>query len=259
MATARAVLIALTLALATLAPRAPGAATRGCLACHTSHLEERGTCVGCHRGSEASTRHNLAHEGLLAGAAAAWNVPGARAVREGERLREMLGCRRCHVTGGRGNTLAIGLDAIVWRRTPDELRASLLHPVTFMPDFALTRGQTDRLIAVLLRDGDRSARLERYAVRFRRERSTQRNVFAERCGGCHRALTPAGALGVGHNGPNLSGLLTEFYPSDDGRPWTRERLSRWLANPRAERPRTTMAPVRLQPGELDELVRLLGR
>lgn len=258
MAAHRAILSAL-LALALGAASDAYAVSTGCLACHASHFERLGTCVGCHRGTEASRRRNIAHTDLLTGAAAAWSVPGSRGVREGERLRDRLGCRRCHVTGGRGNALAIGLDDVVWRRTQQQLRESLQRPVTFMPDFALTDRQADRLIAVLLRDGVRSGRQERYAVRFRREAAGHGGAFAARCGGCHRALTPAGAMGVGGSGPNLSGLLTPHYPTADGRPWTPRRLERWLANPRREKPTTTMLPVRLRPGELDEITHLLER
>jgi cytochrome c2 len=263
MAAHRAVLILALVAGIVCAPAGAHAGARspgpGCASCHeTNHYPTLGTCTGCHRGNAAARREALAHDHLLRGAAAAWSIPGVGAVRDGERLRDALGCRRCHVTGGRGNPLAISLDAAVWRRDQEALRASIQHPATFMPDFGLSTAQADRLIAVLLRDGDRQGRQERYMVRFRGGAATPGNAFVVRCGGCHRALTPLGPLGVGSAGPNLSGLLTEHYPSPDGRRWTRERLERWVANPRAERAITTMHPVEASRPELAQIESLLG-
>lgn len=234
-------------------------ASVSCTSCHESHFASHGACAACHRGNPTTRRLTLAHDRLLAGATAAWGMPGHPAPERGEWLREQLGCRRCHVSGGRGNALALSLDAAVWQRSQAQLRTALRSPASFMPDFALTDAQADTLIAVLLRDAKGTPGDASYLVRFRRG-ATERpaEVFTVRCGGCHRALTPTGALGSSDTGPNLSGLLTEYYPVSDGRAWSRERLERWLANPRTERPQSTMRPVTLQAGELDEIVRLLG-
>lgn len=250
-------------ALAATLAAAAAAATRdapACLACHdTRHYARFGTCTGCHRGDARARREKVAHAGLLRGPAATWSIPGVGSVRDGEWLRDRLGCRRCHVTGGAGNALALSLDAIVWRREQDALRQSIQQPATFMPDFGLATWQVDRLIAVLLRDGDRGGREERYLVRFRPEGEPRPGgAFALKCGPCHRALTPEGPLGVGSAGPNLSGLLSGLYPRTDGRAWDRARLERWVRNPRAEKPGTTMAPVEVSPDELKQIERLLG-
>jgi cytochrome c2 len=257
----RAVLI---LALAAGLLQAPARASAGadanaCAPCHaTRHYPTLGTCTGCHRGNAAARRKALAHDHLLRGAAAAWSIPRVGAVQDGERLRDVLGCRRCHVTGGRGNTFAISLDAVAWRRDQEALRTSIQHPATFMPDFGLSDRQADRLIALLLRDGDRQGRQERYMVRFRGSAATPGNAFVVRCGGCHRALTSLGPLGSGSAGPNLTGLFGEFYPAPEGRRWTRDRLERWVANPRRERPLATMHPVAAAPEELAQIESLLG-
>jgi len=251
-----ALLLAASTRLAAAAPRD----VPSCLACHaTRHWAVVASCTGCHRGDARAARAGVAHTGLLRGPAAAWRLPHVGAVRDGEWLRDVLGCRRCHVTGGAGGALAISLDAIAWRREQDDLRRSIQHPATFMPDFGLATWQADRLIALLLRDGQRAAREERYLVRFGTGGAPARaNAFVTRCGPCHRALTSEGPLGAGSAGPNLSGLLGGFYPRTDGRAWDRARLERWVKNPRAENPRTTMAPVALEAGELDAIARLLG-
>ena len=240
-----------------MAAAAPSARA-GCVRCHAEHFREQGTCAGCHRGNPSASRANLAHERLLSGGAATWGMPDAGAVTEGERLRDALGCRRCHVTGGTGNAYAISLDQIAWRRTQAQLRKAILEPASFMPDFSLTNAQADALIAVLLRDGERDGRESRYLVRFTAPASAAPGAFATRCGGCHRALTPAGPLGTSSSGPNLSGLLTPHYPDSSGTGWTRARLERWLQNPRAERPAATMRPVTLDDAELAEVLGALG-
>jgi hypothetical protein len=235
-----------------------GDATHSCGRCHAAHFEKHGSCTACHRGDPATTRRALAHDRLLTGAAAAWGMPDHLAPARGEQMRDQLGCRRCHVSGGRGNALALSLDEAVWQRSQAQLRAALTEPASFMPDFSLTAAQADTLVAALLRDGKGTAGGASYLVRFRQQPERPTEAFTVRCGGCHRALTSAGALGTSASGPNLSGLLTEFYPVADGRRWSRERLERWLRNPRAERPEATMRPVALQPGELEEIAQLLG-
>lgn len=256
---ALAAVVALGAAAAMLAASRPATATDApsCNGCHPVHYETRGTCTGCHRGDPATRRRDLAHADLLTGAAAAWSMAGAPALAEGERLRDALGCRRCHVTGGRGNALAQSLDALAWKRTQAQLRTSIIEPATFMPDFGLARKQADALIAVLLRDGARGARESRYLVHFRGDAPAAPNAFVKKCGPCHRALTAAGPLGIGADGPNLSGLLTPFYPATDGRAWTAARLADWLRNPRAERPAALMRPVELTPEELAQVDSLL--
>lgn len=230
----------------------------GCVSCHTPHYVRDGTCEGCHRGHPGTGRKELAHDRLLKGAAAAWGMPASAAVAEGERLREASGCRRCHVSGGEGNALAIALDDVVWARGQDELRASIRAPVSTMPDFGFSDEQADRLIAVLLRDARGRPATQRYLVRFRERAAGQPHAFERLCGPCHRALTPAGPMGVGLSGPDLSGLLTAHYPVPDGRRWNRARLERWLRNPREERPHTIMAPVSVTAEELDAIGEVLG-
>jgi cytochrome c2 len=86
---------------------------------------------------------------------------------------------------------------------------------------------------------------ETYRVQFTREAARARSVFEEKGGGCHRRLTPLGPEGSGKDGPNLSGLLTSFYPktAPGNQAWSREALAAWIANPRAFRPNTLMPRV----------------
>jgi cytochrome c2 len=259
----RALLIAAALLAAALGAGASRLAgprqVPACGGCHEAHYAGDGACTGCHRGRADTRRESLAHERLLGGAAAAWGLSGHPDVAAGERLRESSGCRRCHVSGGEGLRHAIALDDVVWEREQADLRASILRPVSTMPDFGFTERQADQLVAVLLRDARGRPATDRYQVRFLDEPAgTAPHAFTRRCGPCHRALTRGGPLGTGFSGPDLTGLLTRFYPAADGRRWDAARLERWLRNPRAEQPHATMPPVTVEPAELDAIVDVLG-
>ena len=66
-----------------------------------------------------------------------------------------------------------------------------------------------------------------------------------------------GGLGRGDIGPNLSGLLTRFYPPNykGQTAWNPRGLQRWLQNPRDIRVNTQMPPIDLN---ADELTNILG-
>jgi cytochrome c2 len=232
----------------------------GCTACHAVHYAAEGSCGDCHRGRATATRKELAHERLIRGRVAQFRLPAAAAPREGERLVDALACRRCHTIGGRGNRLATELDRVVWQREQDALAASIAEPVEGMPPFGLDAARAQSIVAFLLRGADPRATQESYRVHFERRASAPAGAFERLCGPCHRALTPAGLLGSGAAGPNLSGLFTPFYPrtARQDTAWTRQALVDWLRNPRAIRPGTTMPPVVLNEADLRQLLGELG-
>lgn len=231
-----------------------GAVARGegCAACHPAHHVGQGTCVDCHRGNAATARKDLAHDLLLAGAAAAHRMDDGVVVREGAACVERSACRRCHPIDGTGNRLATDLSAVVWTRSEAGLVASIDRPVESMPRFGFSRRQIEVVIAYLLSTRRAAQPQQSYRVRFAEAGAHVPSAFDDRCGGCHRVLTPAGAGGSGAAGPNLSGLFSTFYPATapGGRPWTPEALRAWLRNPRAIRQATTMPP----PGARDDEV-----
>jgi cytochrome c2 len=242
--------------------KAPAAGQRegGCRACHPPHYVREATCEGCHRGDPAAARQQLAHARLLTGRAAEHRLANGLAMRDGKQLVEALACRRCHRIAGEGNRLAADLDAVVWRRSQQELATSILVPVENMPTFGLDRLQVEAVIAFLLRSGNAGQVQDTYRVRFARRAGRDSRVFDTRCGGCHSALGPLGPMGTGSQGPNLSGLFTPFYPATapGNRPWSPEALAEWLRNPRASRPGTTMPPVQLKDDELRDVASQLG-
>ena len=234
-----------------------------CLGCHRVHYANRGSCTGCHRGNQATARKNIAHHLLIPGTYASFTLGETAEVRQGEELMERLACRRCHESGGRGNRFAAPLDAAARDKAPDAIARAIEVPAEGMPDFRLPGGEVTRLVNAVLAGGAKGIKKSGEApetVHFAAGRTAPKDVFSRRCGGCHRMLTGRGRLlGNGRVGPNLSGLLTEFYPSTfRGRErWTGQRLSDWLRNPRTVAPNALMPPVALDRQETRELQELL--
>jgi cytochrome c2 len=201
-------------------------AAESCRTCHAPHHLDRGPCASCHGGDPAAARKKLAHHRLITGRAAEHGLPDSPAVTEGRRRVDRLACRRCHTADSSG----------------------------------LDEGQTEAVIAYLLRSADPKLGTTTYRVRFSKRRAARDSVFETRCGGCHRALAAVGPLGRGSAGPNLSGVFTKFFPpsAPGNRLWTPLTLERWLENPRVLRPRTAMRPVRLDARDFRILVEELG-
>ena len=242
--------------------KAPSTVARekGCRSCHEAHYVREGACQDCHRGDPGAEREELAHERLLTGRAAEYRREDGLGPRDGQRLVETLACRRCHTIGGQGNRLATSLDAVVWKREQALLVTSIREPVENMPQFGLDEAQAEAIVAFLLRSGSPDPPQDTYRVHFTRGASPSPTVFEGECGGCHRFLGPAGPVGTGSAGPNLSGLFTPFYPptAPGERPWTDKALAEWLRNPRASRAHATMPPVALGEHDLRKITAELG-
>jgi cytochrome c2 len=236
-----------------------------CLKCHLVHYEERGSCTACHRGNSGSGRKNIAHHKLISGKFAAFTVGNVAVVREGERLLKQYACRRCHASGKEGgNVLAASLDTVVTAKTPEEIFLSIKKPVLGMPDFQL---QDQELIALVnaIYAGAKKNELRKeerpLAVLFKSRQSDNKDQFTLKCVSCHKTLSESkGLLGIGDYGPNLSGLLTGFYPKSfkRGESWNGERLKKWLENPRNTMPEARMQPVAVTEAELQELLEILA-
>lgn len=254
----------LIVVLALFAPALASSSGGGCLHCHAVHYQELGGCVDCHGGEERTRRKDLAHHDLLPGALTRFRLPQSPMTEAGTRLLETFACRRCHLSGGKGNRLASNLDHRAARR-PLELSASIRRPVDFMPDFHFIDEQIVQLLNALLlgaRNSEPTVAEVPRVVHFEGNRDPLENPFVKHCGGCHRMLTSRhGALGRGAAAPNLSGLLTEPYPANFGPdllPWTRERLKTWLENPRRQRTLTPMRPPLLNEEELAALLNIFS-
>lgn len=234
-----------------------------CLKCHPSHYAALGSCVACHRGNPSAERINVAHYRMIAGRFAAFTLGDVPVVKEGNRLMDQYACRRCHVSGRRGNRLATPLDTLIDEKTPEEIAEAIRGPAQGMPNFRLSEKSVVAVVNAIFAGGKKAGVTQGnrpLLVHFDAERKGQENVFIRKCGTCHRALTEKlGLIGSGDIGPNLSGLLSSHYPKTfkTSEAWTEDRLKRWLENPRKVRPLAQMLPVQLKAGEFRELVDLL--
>ena len=258
----RTVLI-LLVALLFLPAAAESAWRSACLACHRPHHAGRGSCVGCHRGNDRTERKKIAHNDLIAGRFAHFTIKGSPVVARGEKLMDVLACRRCHISAGKGNRLAANLDRLVPGSAPQGIFDAIRSPVLFMPNFHCDDRQIGTLVNAILAGGE-SAGVKvgetAQVVHFEDGKQGRENSFAKQCGPCHKSLSERfGGVGHGDTGPNLSGLLTAAYPRTyrDGEPWTTDKLRKWLENPRAIRTNARMQPVRLTAGEFAQLVETL--
>ena len=99
-------------------------------------------------------------------------------------------------------------------------------------------------------------------IHFEDLEGDQDSVFEKHCGGCHQLMTQIrGGLGHGKVAPNLSGLLSEFYPKNypdqKEKAWTPKGLEAWLQNPRKLKGNTNMPPVKLKKEEMQKLIEIL--
>ncbi len=249
----------MTVLLYLFSPSAWAGQGQRCLSCHHSHYGDRGTCTGCHRGTPLSKRKNGAHHLLIPGRYARFTLGDTTEVVQGNRLLEQLACRRCHVSGGKGNHLATSLDTLPATRVPGEITTAVMSPALGMPDFKLDEAQVVTIVNALFAGARKVGRRERerpLVVFFEKSGPAAGDVFSRTCGPCHRMLTMGlGLLGSGTIGPNLSGLFSPFYPPtfENTKPWTMEHLVLRLHNPRQVFPHALMPPVHLDAGGLHDL------
>jgi cytochrome c2 len=236
----------------------------GCIQCHTPHFETEGTCVDCHRGDSRSRRLNIAHYRLIQGKFACFTLPEDSVVKEGRRMIEVSGCRRCHKTGNQGNRPASNLDASLDNTLPGDLAHAIKYPAIFMPNFYFSESEIVKLVNAILGSsavwGPESAETPKI-IYFEKSKEDSHNTFNKYCGSCHRVLTQQfGGLGQGDIGPNLSGIFSRFYFNNfnGGKSWNADRLKQWLNNPRDIRFNAQMLPVKLTGDALSELMHILS-
>lgn len=201
---------------------------------------------------------DIAHDRLIAARFAAFTLEGSPLLEQGRTLMDRAACRRCHVSAKKGNGLAANLDWSPRNATPEELFLAIREPALFMPDFHFEDRQLVALVNTILA-GSRDAGMpvEEVPVQVHFEEAEgPESLFHKSCGSCHRMLTGRqGGLGVGHIGPDLSGLFTDFYPKSypDEKAWTVQGLEKWLKNPRQVVNNARMAPVLLKTDEWQRL------
>lgn len=236
----------------------------GCVKCHESHYEGKGACVGCHRGNPRTDRISIAHHDLIPAKYADFTIEGSSVVKRGQALVKTSGCRRCHITGAKGNRLATNLDRVSGAARPQKLFDAIKTPVPFMPDFCFKEAHIIELVNAILAEAARTgaeAGEMPVVIHFEDKKQAEENIFVKHCGSCHRVLTTRfGGLGNGNIGPNLSGLFLEYYPKTygDQEQWSSELLKKWLGNPRKVRRNTQMAPIKLTSDEFFHMLEIIG-
>jgi len=224
-----------------------------CIKCHEPHYEKTGSCSVCHRGNEETSRKNIAHSGMITKKYADFII-NKKAVERGGKTVENAHCRRCHITAGKGNNIAPDLDTESRRKTAETLKEKLTEPTDYMPDFRMNNTVSDETVKYLLNSGGSMKNTSKTAPYVVFITQGKKSAFEDKCGGCHRLLTrKRGGIGHGDTAPNLSGLFTEFYPTDtiksEAKKWNREMLLKWVKNPRQIKPASLMPPVVLTEDE----------
>ncbi|PLX93674.1 MAG: hypothetical protein C0620_07295 [Desulfuromonas sp.] len=259
----------LILLFAGLTGTAVGGELNSCLGCHGravlthTFVDDSSIaltdCVACHRGNAATRRKDLAHFRLIEGRYCWYRFADSAVVKQATMKVNLFACRRCHRQAKQGNALAVDLDHLYGRRSISELDDALTQPAYYMPDFQFSREDRDLVILALLAGGvdqDVAEQQDVSIVHFE-EADAEPRPFEKHCGSCHRVLTAhAGGLGQATVAPNLSGLLTPFYPQNfkEQQAWDADGLSRWIKNPRQIRPLSPMPPLNLDDQQIRELI-----
>ena len=236
---------------------------KGCVECHAPHFETDGTCVDCHRGDPRTRRMHIAHYRLIQGKYACFTLPEDSVVKDGLRLIDSSGCRRCHKTGVQGNGLASDLDSSLDKTLPEGMAHAIKYPAVFMPNFYFQDTDITCLVNAVLYASTvygPTSDEDIGVIHFEKDTKDNDNIFNRRCGSCHRILTAQfGGLGSGDIGPNLSGIFSRFYFKNfkDGKSWNPDRLKQWLKNPRNIRVNARMQPRELTKDELSYLIHIM--
>lgn len=216
-------------------------------------------CVRCHRGNNQTRRKVLAHSQRIDACYAWFRLPDTAIMKAARESIDRFACRRCHVQNRKGHLLAADLDRLLQQRSIEEITLALENPAYYMPDFALGEEDRQLVILALLAGGtnpfDQSE--EDVAIVHFEDPATEERPFEKHCGSCHRVLTShLGGLGTTTVAPNLSGLLTPFYPHNfkENQLWTADGLSRWIKNPRQIRPLAVMPPLNLNDQQIQQLI-----
>ncbi len=230
-----------------------------CLSCHREHYKEKGSCYFCHQGVSLSKDKELAHYTLIPKSFSFFRLPHHPKIKEGRKYIYMLGCRRCHKIEGQGNNLATDIDHLHSPFYVKELVKAIEHPAYYMPFFSFARKNLESVVNYILYASstyNTEHGNDSYRVHFLNKNY---NTFEQKCGECHKILTRNyGGLGKGNVGPNLSGILTKFYPRNSlVYPCSTKKLIKWISNPRSIAFNTTMPPILMKKKELNQILSIL--
>jgi nitric oxide reductase subunit C len=187
----------------------------------------------------------------------------------GKELWQQQNCNDCHTILGIGGYFAPELTKVAVRRDEAWLKSYLADPKatkpgTTMPNQQLTALQVDQMasfftwVAQIDTNGWPPAPQVVLGASVPTGDAGAGNLVLEgqqiytrkACNGCHMI----NGQGAGGPGPDLSRIGSQPY---DALPNDSEFLKKWLENPLAQKPTTTMPRVVLTPAEIDALVAYL--
>lgn len=231
-----------------------GAEPNYCIFCHKPHHLSYKRCESCHRGISITKRKDIAHYRIIPGDFAYFRLDGSRVLKQGYEIIDRSGCRRCHIILGKGNNLATSLDNLPQYIEINKLIQNIKSPSEFMPYFSFSDKDITSTVNVILKGiyFYKKSKQEIFVIHF--EGSKTDDEFTRHCGNCHKVISKKyGPLGKGNWGPNLSGLFSLYFPTEKGR-WNRERLIRWIKNPREIDKNSLMPPIEISNESMQKLM-----
>lgn len=226
-----------------------------CINCHGEHIKS--SCVSCHRGNPDTKRIGLAHYKIISGKFLKYKID-KKIKEDGDILIKNLGCRRCHIIGKSGNNKGNDLNKIIKKKTTEEIILAIQNPGYFMPDFKIYDSTLILLMNALFSSSN-SDTIERGVNMIYFKRQQLDNIFDNKCGSCHRLISDKlGFLGKSGIAPNLSGILTEYYPKTKNlKSNTPEDIKIFLKNPRSYNKNSIMPPQEISDIEIKNILETL--
>jgi nitric oxide reductase subunit C len=177
----------------------------------------------------------------------------------GKDLWEAQNCNDCHTILGIGGYYAPDLTKVIDRRGATWLSAWLANPLVVntqakMQNQNLDSVQVENLVAFLTWVGkiDTNGWPPKPITNLGGSAPSGDVLFETKgCNACHQ-INGKGAQGPG---PDLSHIATQKYDALDNSP---AFLEKWLADPPAQKPGTTMPKLALSQAEITALVQYLG-
>lgn len=229
-----------------------------CISCHNNTCVEKGSnCTICHRGNDTTKRKDIAHYKLIKGEFAEFNNEKSPVTQRGITLIADANCIRCHKIGNSGANYATDLNSSVKRLSSDEIIKAVKEPAVNMPKFNFSDEDYRYLVTGLYYYTiNTEVKSITQIVRLNNHDNSS-DLFNNKCGNCHKALTSIGALGYYDSAPNLSSLKNSYPEYLNGENWNKENLKKWLANPRSLKKNATMPKIELNEEESKKIIDVL--
>lgn len=226
-----------------------------CVNCHSEHIKS--SCISCHKGNPNSMRIKIAHENIIKGEFLMYKIDNNIKINS-ENIINDIGCRRCHKIGQYGNTKGSDLNKSINSKNIRDLTNSILAPSDFMPDFKLLPNRITLIMNGLIANSENYEESNSKSIIYLKNK-LEKNLFIEKCGNCHKVISEKlGHLGSGNIAPNLSGILSKYYPKTINlKTNSIEDIKNFIKNPRHFNKHANMPVVELSDEEMKEIIEIL--